>query len=99
MSARRWRMAWWRRQQIERVRERLKALRGDFRRLRAEILQAAAIFCGWACLTDGIAALTTRQVWPISLGLLLLSLAGWQFLGTLFWRGFYVITKGDGRRA
>src|SRR5690348_2831772 len=90
---RRWRMAWWRQRQLERAKARWTALRSDCRQYRAEILQAAAIFGGWAFLTEGIAALTTRHVWPISFGVLLLSLAGWQFLGTLFWRGFYVISK------
>jgi hypothetical protein len=96
---RRWRMAWWRRRQIARAKERWATLRSDVKRLRAEILQGAAIFGGWASLTYGIAALTTSRVWPISFGLLLLSLAGWQFLGTLFWRGLYVITQRGPRRA
>ena len=98
-NPRHWRMAWWRRQQLQRAKERLRALRSDFRQYQAEILQGTAIFGGWASLTAGIVSLTTWRVWPISFGLLLLSLAGWQFLGTLFWRGFYTITRKEPRRA
>jgi len=39
-----------------------------------------------------------RATWAISIGLLLLSVCGWGFLGELAFRGIYVATRkrGDG---
>jgi hypothetical protein len=55
----------------------------------AELLQALAIVSGWLLVTRGIVELTTPKLWPISIGLLLLSIAGWGFLASLFWNGLY----------
>lgn len=65
------------------------------RRTRAEILLSVALLGGWALVTYGIAALSTPLAWPISGGFLLLSLCGWRFLGTLFLRGLYDLTRED----
>lgn len=59
----------------------------------AEILHALAIGGGWALVTWGVAALLVPEVWPISGGLFLLSLAGWGHLRTLFTRGVYTLTR------
>lgn len=67
-------------------------------RSRAELALSAAILGGWTLITVGLAALTTRHVWPISAGFFLLSLAGWQFVGRLFWRGLYILTRPAAKR-
>lgn len=64
---------------------------------RAELAATAALLGGWASLTAGVAALTTPHVWPISIGLLLLSLCGWKFLATLVTHGLYVLTREERR--
>lgn len=58
-----------------------------------EALQAAALLSGWVLLTWGIASLTVWQAWPISAGLLLLSVVGWGFLKTLFANGLYTLSR------
>ena len=65
---------------------------------RAEFLQAVVLLLGWMLVTRAIAQLTSPTVWDISIGVLLLSICGWKFLGLLFWRGIYSITqdKRDG---
>lgn len=55
-----------------------------------ELALAAAIVAGWACVTIGIAGLApARIVWPLSIGLLLLTLAGWGALRDLAALGLY----------
>lgn len=56
-----------------------------------EILTASAFVAGWLLITKGIADLTRPQVWPISIGLLLLSLCGWSLIRTIFVRGLYLL--------
>ena len=56
-------------------------------------LHALAIVLGWALLTAGIAALLVPEVWLISAGLLLLSLAGWGHLRVLFGAGLYALAR------
>ena len=69
---------------------------------RAELLLVAAVLGGWASLTIGLCALlpdhAVRATWAISIGVLLLSVCGWGFLGELAFRGIYVATRkrGDG---
>jgi hypothetical protein len=67
-------------------------------RARAELLTAAALLAGWALITLGLAQLTTSKVWPLSAGILLLSLCGWRFLGVLFRDGLYRLTREDARK-
>lgn len=55
------------------------------------------ILGGWALLTWGVADLTVPQVWPISGGLFLLSLAGWGHLRVVAVAGLYTLKRmGDG---
>ncbi len=62
-----------------------------------DLLQWAAILGGWALLTWGVSSLTAWQVWPISGGVLLLSVAGWGHLHVLFGRGLYALTQADAK--
>ena len=71
----------------------LVAALGLLGRFAGELLVAVAILGGWALLTWGIARLVVPEVWPISGGLLLLSLAGWKFCWTLVREGLYVLTR------
>lgn len=63
---------------------------------RAAALHAGAILGGWALLTAGVASLLVPEVWLISAGLLLLSLAGWGHLRVLFGKGVYALTRKVG---
>jgi len=56
-------------------------------------LHVLAIVGGWAALTQGIAVLTTPAVWWISLGLFLLSAAGWGHLRVLATTGLYTLRR------
>lgn len=53
----------------------------------AEWYSAALAAGGWACLTAGIAALTSPLAWLFSAGLLLLLLVGLRPLGVVFVEG------------
>lgn len=55
-----------------------------------------SIVGGWALVTWGIASLTVWQVWPISGGLLLLSVAGWGHLRIVFAAGVYPLSRLGG---
>lgn len=59
-----------------------------------ELLTGLALVAGWTLLTFGIAELVSELAWPISGGLLLLSLCGWGFLKDLFTEGLYVLSQG-----
>lgn len=59
--------------------------------LRAELLVAAAFLGGWFLVTLGIASYTSTRVWPISLGILLLSLCGWKWVWNLTSVGLYTL--------
>jgi hypothetical protein len=61
--------------------------------LRAELLQALALLAGWLLVTFGLVELTTPKVWPLSIGLLLLSLCGWKWLASLFGHGLYTLVQ------
>lgn len=57
---------------------------------------AAVIIGGWSLLTLGVARLTVPEVWPISGGLFLLSLAGWGHLRVVAVAGLYTLKRmGD----
>lgn len=56
-------------------------------------LHVLAILFGWALVTEGIARLTVPEVRPISAGLLLLSIAGWSHLRSLFGAGLYALMR------
>lgn len=61
-----------------------------------ELLTAAAFVGGWLLVTVGVAALLPpRVVWPVSLGLLLLSAGGWGLLVSVARHGLYVLTRAD----
>lgn len=58
----------------------------------------ACILGGWALLTWGLARLLVPEVWLISGGLSLLSLAGWGHLRLLFTVGVYALKKAGDRK-
>lgn len=62
---------------------------------KGEILLSLSILGGWALLTHGIAILTTPKVWPLSIGVLLLTTAGWRMLWAILSYGFYGLTRAD----
>ena len=70
----------------------------DVFRLWPELLQAVGILAGWASLTWGLASLLVWQVWPISFGLLLLSVVGWKHMATLFGEGLYTLSRNPSRK-
>lgn len=76
------------------LRARVRLLAAAAWAVRAELLTSAALLAGWALLTWGVALLTSPKVWPLSAGLLLLSLCGWRFLGAIAWAGLYTLTRG-----
>lgn len=63
------------------------------RRLLPELLTAAAILGGWLLVTWALAGWWSWRVWPLSLGLLLLSAAGWKFIAQLAREGLYLLTR------
>lgn len=63
--------------------------------VRAELLQALALLAGWLMVTIGVVDLTAPIAWSFSVGVLLLSIVGWKFVGVLFWRGLYALTRGE----
>lgn len=56
-------------------------------------LHCASIVGGWALVTYGLASLTVPEVWPLSGGLALLSLAGWGHLRQIVSLGLYTLTR------
>lgn len=68
--------------------------------VRAEALHVACILGGWTLVTAGLSRmLPPVEVWLLSGGLFLLSVAGWGHLRTLFAVGVYALTRGGKRRA
>lgn len=61
----------------------------------SEIAFGVAALLGWLSLTIGLRTVlhgaAQRAVWPLSIGVLLLSACGWGFVGRLAFRGLYVI--------
>lgn len=84
----------------------MRALLRQIVAARAEGLVAVALLGGWALLTWAAAviaaAFTARAwvAWPLSGGLLLLSLVGWRLILVLFGEGLYALThrSAGGRR-
>lgn len=64
-------------------------------RYRAELLTAAALLAGWLLITWWAAMLTSWRAWPLSLGLLLVSCAGWRLLFFTARDGLYALTRSD----
>lgn len=62
----------------------------------AEILTALAALCGLLLLTYAVAELTGALAWPVSGGLLLLSLCGWRLVAVVAWQGLYMLSRDDG---
>lgn len=61
---------------------------------RAELAVFLAAAGGWAAITHAIGRLVRPDVvWPISLGLFLLSLCGWRLLYTVADAGLYTLTR------
>lgn len=59
-------------------------------------LHVGSIVGGWYLLTRGLAELLVPEVWFISGGLFLLSVAGWGHLRVLFSAGVYALKRaGD----
>lgn len=73
------------------------AIGASLRAYRAELLVSAAFLGGWALVTCAIAALVPPRIptWELSGGLLLLSLCGWGWLGSVFWSGLYKLSAED----
>lgn len=63
--------------------------------MRDEALTGLAALAGWALLTWAVAALVSAWAWPISGGLLLLSLTGWRLIAVVVWEGLYALTRDD----
>ena len=61
---------------------------------RAEILTALAWLCGWALVTWGV---VSWSLWPVSAGLLSISLGGWRLLYVVVRDGLYTLTRDDRR--
>lgn len=70
-----------------------RAIASGLGKIWPELLQTFWILGGWALLTWGTASLTVWQAWPISGGVFCLSIAGWGFLGTLFSKGLYTLSR------
>lgn len=78
--------------------KRLRKVWAQVRRVLAaswpEILTAAALLLGWGLLTWGIADLIRRSaVWPLSGGLLCITLFGWRLLLQIGRDGLYALTR------
>lgn len=64
--------------------------------VQAEILDALAIVVGWCALTYGLASVFEMwELYPISLGLFLLSIVGWGHLRKIFTVGLYTLSRDD----
>lgn len=64
-------------------------------RYAAEAALAVALLVGWGLVTLAVARLVHRGdiVWPLSLGLLLLSASGWRLLALVVLDGLYTLTR------
>ena len=63
-------------------------------RYAGEILTAIALLVGWLLVTLALArVLRGDVVWPLSLGLLLFSAAGWRLFGAIVLHGLYALSK------
>lgn len=76
-------------------RQRRRERWAKIKKVKWELALNGIILLGWVFLTVGIQALTHRPwiVWPIAVGILLWGYAGFGYIITFFWRGFYVNMK------
>lgn len=52
------------------------------RRQLVALIAVTGVVIGWLCITAAIAVLSPRVVWPLSIGILLITLTGWRgFVG------------------
>lgn len=59
-----------------------------------ELAVAAALLAAWLLVTVAIARMLRGDiVWPLSLGLLLFSAAGWRLFGAIALHGLYALSK------
>lgn len=65
------------------------------RNMRAELATGLAALVGWALLTWTIGELVSWWAYPISTGLLLLSLVGWKLMAVVAWEGLYSLSRDD----
>ena len=61
----------------------------------AQLATAAAFLVGWGLLTWAVVLFTAPAVWLISLGLLLISLGGWELLYLVVRKGLYTLTRPE----
>jgi uncharacterized membrane protein YsdA (DUF1294 family) len=67
---------------------------------REEALLVAALLGGWMLVTYGIAGyFRARIVWPMSIGLLLLTASGWSVIASIASKGLYVAHRAAKRKA
>lgn len=63
-------------------------------RCAGELAVACALLVGWLLVTLAVARLLRGDVvWPLSLGLLLFSAAGWRLFGAIALHGLYALSK------
>ncbi len=63
-----------------------------------EIGAAFSLLAGWALISWALASFfRTWQVWPLSGGLLLITVFGWRYLYVMGRDGLYALTR-DGKR-
>jgi hypothetical protein len=67
-------------------------------RNRAELATAAAFLLGWAVVTWAIVLFTRPVVWLVSLGVLLISLGGWELLYLVVRKGLYTLTRPERKK-
>lgn len=68
--------------------------------MRAELLLACSMIGGWLLVTYALTAIARpRIVWPMSMGLLLLSASGWKLIGEIATKGCYVLNVRAKRAA
>ena len=48
---------------------------------------------GWTLVTFGLSSLLTWEVWPLSVGALLLGLVGYRFMAEILWYGLYTLNQ------
>lgn len=64
------------------------------RRYLAELLLSLALLAGWTLITLAIARLWRPDVvWPLSYGLLFLSVSGWRLAARIAGDGLYALAK------
>lgn len=60
-----------------------------------DAVQALAFLGGWLLFTHGVVLYTSPRVWPISTGLLLLSLCGWTWIRNFLGTGLYSLNEAE----